>query len=162
MELSANVRTRNVASSALRRFDARSMGGLLVSTGGMLRWYTIRPLFHKEQGAPASRRRPDEVKSGMSITEPALVPQVVSVNVGLIREVEWRGTTVRTGIWKQPVGPGPVALRGVNLDGDDQADRRVHGGVDKAVYAYAEEDYRYWEAEEGVRTQPGLFGEISR
>jgi MOSC domain-containing protein YiiM len=95
----------------------------------------------------------------MSITEPAAVPHVVSVNVGLIREVDWRGTTVHTGIWKKPVGPGPVALRGVNLEGDDQADRRVHGGVDKAVYAYAEEDYRYWEDEEGVLTQPGLFGE---
>jgi MOSC domain-containing protein YiiM len=105
------------------------------------------------------RRLRNEVKSYMSITESALVPCVVSVNVGLIREVEWRGTTVRTGIWKEPVGPRAVALRGVNLDGDDQADRQVHGGVDKAVYAYAEEDYGYWADEEGVRTQPGLFGE---
>ena len=95
----------------------------------------------------------------MSITEEALAPSIVAVNVGLIREVVWRGSIVRTGIWKEPVGTRAVALRGVNLDGDDQADRRVHGGVDKAVYAYAEEDYRYWADEEGVRTQPGLFGE---
>jgi len=95
----------------------------------------------------------------MSITEEALAPSIVAVNVGLIREVVWRGSIVRTGIWKEPVGTLAVALRGVNLDGDDQADRRVHGGVDKAVYAYAEEDYRYWADEEGVRTQPGLFGE---
>jgi MOSC domain-containing protein YiiM len=48
---------------------------------------------------------------------------------------------------------------GVNLDGDDQADRRVHGGPDKAVYSYAEEDYRYWAQVEGLAVTPGLFGE---
>jgi MOSC domain-containing protein YiiM len=95
----------------------------------------------------------------MTRTQPALAPDVVAVNVGPIREVTWRGTIVRTGIWKEPVGARAVALRGVNLDGDDQADRQVHGGIDKAVYAYAEEDYRYWADEEGVLTQPGLFGE---
>jgi len=95
----------------------------------------------------------------MPVTGAQQAPNIVSVNVGPIREVGWRGTTVRTGIWKEPVGARAVALRGVNLDGDDQADRRVHGGADKAVYAYAEEDYRYWADEEGVRTQPGLFGE---
>jgi MOSC domain-containing protein YiiM len=94
-----------------------------------------------------------------SSTAPAVEPRVTAVNVGPIREVAWRGTIVRTGIWKEPVGSRAVAVRGVNLDGDDQADRRVHGGADKAVYAYAEEDYRYWADEEGVRTQPGLFGE---
>ncbi len=52
-----------------------------------------------------------------------------------------------------------VSLRGVNLDGDDQADRSVHGGPDKAVYAYAIEDYQYWSAEEGVETHAALFGE---
>jgi MOSC domain-containing protein YiiM len=95
----------------------------------------------------------------MSTTDPALRPSVVSVNVGLIRVVHWRGSTVRTGIWKEPVGPRAVALRDVNLVGDDQADRRVHGGVDKAVYAYAQEDYRYWTDAEGVCTEPGQFGE---
>jgi MOSC domain-containing protein YiiM len=95
----------------------------------------------------------------MQMTEPEPAPRVVSVNVGSIREVAWRGTIVRTGIWKTPIGARAVPVRGVNLVGDDQADRRVHGGADKAVYAYAEEDYRYWADEEGVRTQPGLFGE---
>ena len=95
----------------------------------------------------------------MAMTEPELVPRVVSVNVGPVREVPWRGAIVRTAIWKEPVGARAVALRGVNLDGDDQADRSVHGGADKAVYAYAEEDYEYWASVEGVRTQPGLFGE---
>ncbi|MEP7116655.1 MAG: MOSC domain-containing protein [Acidobacteriota bacterium] len=81
-----------------------------------------------------------------------------SVNVGAIRDVAWRGEIVRTGIWKQPVA-GPVAVRGVNLVGDDQADRTVHGGPDKAVYAYAVEDYAYWAERETFAVYPGLFGE---
>ena len=89
----------------------------------------------------------------------APAPRVVSVNVGRVREVEWRGDVVRTGIWKSPVGDAPVLVHGVNLDGDDQADRRVHGGADKAVYAYAEEDYAWWRDAHGVPTEPGLFGE---
>jgi MOSC domain-containing protein YiiM len=84
-------------------------------------------------------------------------PRIVSVNVGLQRTLEWRGRTVTTGIWKAPV-EGPVVVEGVNLHADDQADRRVHGGVDKAVYAYAVEDYRWW-AEQGVPYEPGRFGE---
>lgn len=83
---------------------------------------------------------------------------VRSVNVGAIREVEWRGEHVPTGIWKRPVD-GPVAVRGVNLAGDDQADRRVHGGPDKAVYAYAIEDYAWWAGQEAFTVHPGLFGE---
>ena len=86
------------------------------------------------------------------------MPRVLSVNVGPIREVEWRGRIVTTGIWKEPVA-GRVALRGVNLDGDDQADRTVHGGADKAVYAYAREDYDFWREHAGIETPPGLFGE---
>lgn len=79
-----------------------------------------------------------------TIVPPTVVPPtVVSVNVGRPRTVEWRGRTVTTAIWKFPVA-GPVPLAGVNLDGDDQADRRVHGGPDKAVYAYATEDYAWW------------------
>ncbi|HEV7591145.1 MAG TPA: MOSC domain-containing protein [Longimicrobium sp.] len=83
---------------------------------------------------------------------------MLSVNVGAIREVEWRGRQVTTAIWKHPVA-GRVALRGVNFAGDDQADRTVHGGVDKAVYAYAREDYDFWRDEEAMETPPGLFGE---
>ena len=59
----------------------------------------------------------------------------ISVNVGVPRTVEWLGHPVTSAIWKQPAS-GPVALRGVNFAGDDQADRRAHGGPDKAVYAY--------------------------
>jgi len=84
--------------------------------------------------------------------------RVLSVNVGTVRDVEWRGEVVSTAIWKSPV-TGRVALRGVNFVGDDQADRTVHGGPDKAVYAYASEDYAYWRASEGVDVAPALFGE---
>ena len=83
---------------------------------------------------------------------------VLSVNVGEVREVEWRGEIVTTGIWKHPVA-GRVALRGVNFEGDDQADRSVHGGPDKAVYAYAREDYDFWREHEALETPVGLFGE---
>jgi MOSC domain-containing protein YiiM len=83
---------------------------------------------------------------------------VESVNVGVPRAVEVNGHTVWTAIWKSPV-EGRIALRGVNLDGDDQADRSVHGGPDKAVYAYGAEDTEWWEAELGVALGPGTFGE---
>lgn len=82
---------------------------------------------------------------------------VVSVNVGRTRTVEWHGRLVTSAIWKEPID-GPVAVEGVNLAGDDQADRRVHGGVDKAVYAYAVEDYNWWAASTGP-LGPGTFGD---
>jgi len=73
-------------------------------------------------------------------------PSLISVNVGLPREVEWRGRQVRTGIWKEPVS-GPVRVGKLNLDGDGQADSRVHGGASKAVYLYPSEHYELWRAE---------------
>jgi MOSC domain-containing protein YiiM len=84
--------------------------------------------------------------------------KVISVNVGRPRSVEWFGRRVRTAIWKSPVD-GPVAVEGVNFEGDDQADRRVHGGDTKAVYAYAVEDYRWWSDQLGEPLVPGTFGE---
>lgn len=86
------------------------------------------------------------------------VARIVSVNVGAVRAVEWHGRVVETGIWKEPV-PGRVTVRGVNLAGDDQADRRAHGGPDKAVYAYALEDYEWWSSELGRDLGPATFGE---
>jgi len=65
---------------------------------------------------------------------------------------------VLSAIWKRPV-EGPVRVRGVNLAGDEQADLTVHGGPDKAVYAYAIEETRAWEAELGRELGPGAFGE---
>ena len=83
---------------------------------------------------------------------------VVSVNVGGIRTVALNGRPVRTAIWKAPVA-GPVAVRGVTLAGDRQADRSVHGGPDKAVYAYAAEDLAWWAGVLGRPMEPGTFGE---
>jgi MOSC domain-containing protein YiiM len=85
--------------------------------------------------------------------------KVVSVNVGKPREVEWKDTLVTTGIFKDPVD-GPVMIRELNLDGDQQADLTVHGGTEKAVYGYASEHYEYWKHElPGVKFPWGKFGE---
>jgi MOSC domain-containing protein YiiM len=87
-----------------------------------------------------------------------VAPRVISVNVGLPRTVIWAGRSVTSSIWKEPVD-GRVVLEGVNLHGDDQADRRVHGGPDKAVYAYATEDYEWWADVLGQDLDAGTFGE---
>jgi MOSC domain-containing protein YiiM len=84
--------------------------------------------------------------------------RLLTVNVGGVRVIEWLGQTWTTAIWKSPVD-GRVAIAGVNLAGDDQADREVHGGPDKAVYAYASEDAAWWEEELGHVVEPGSFGE---
>ena len=83
---------------------------------------------------------------------------VASVNVGRPREITVGGRIVRTSIWKKPVA-GRVAVRGVNLAGDDQSDRRVHGGDRKAVYAYAREDLDWWGQRLGWPLECGTFGE---
>ena len=84
--------------------------------------------------------------------------RLLAVNVGAPREIEWLGRRETTSIWKSPVD-GRVAVRGVNVAGDDQADREVHGGPDKAVYAYAREDTAWWERELGRELEHGNFGE---
>lgn len=85
--------------------------------------------------------------------------KVVSLNVGLPREVMWHGKSVTSGIFKFPV-EGRVALRTLNLDGDRQADLAVHGGVYKAVYCYPVEHYDYWRKQLAGRELPlGMFGE---
>jgi MOSC domain-containing protein YiiM len=84
--------------------------------------------------------------------------KVLSVNVGLPREFEYNGRPARSAIWKSPVA-GRVAARGVNLAGDGQADRRAHGGPDKAVYAYAVEDLGWWAQQLGRPLQYGGLGE---
>jgi MOSC domain-containing protein YiiM len=83
---------------------------------------------------------------------------IVSVNVGAPRAVTWAGGVVSSAIWKSPQ-VGRVRVEGVNLAGDDQADRRVHGGPDKAVCAYASEDYEWWTAALGTHIGPATFGE---
>jgi MOSC domain-containing protein YiiM len=85
--------------------------------------------------------------------------KLLSVNVGLPRQVSWKGKPVMTGIFKNPV-PGRVQLRSLNLEGDQQADLTVHGGADKAVYAYPVEHYMFWRQELPDMDLPwGMFGE---
>jgi ferredoxin-NADP reductase/MOSC domain-containing protein YiiM len=89
----------------------------------------------------------------------ALNATLLSVNVGLPREVRWEGKVVRTAIWKEPVA-GPRMARRMNIDGDDQADRLAHGGEHRAVFVYQIESYRYWERELGrADFTYGQFGE---
>jgi len=84
--------------------------------------------------------------------------RVISVNVGLPREVDWRGRTVVTAIYKEPVATR-LAVRRLNIDGDRQADLSVHGGRDKAIYAYPNEHYERWREQLGRELTPGSFGE---
>lgn len=85
--------------------------------------------------------------------------RVVSVNVGQPRELVFGDVRVVTGIFKEPVA-GRVAVRRLNLDGDRQADLRVHGGEDKAIYLYPSEHYAYWREQFPEMALPwGMFGE---
>src|SRR5260370_20195642 len=96
------------------------------------------------------RRAGAEVKARM---------QIISINVGLPREVEWRGRLVETGIFKQPVA-GRVRIGRLNVEGDRQADLTVHGGADKAIYVYPSEHYAFWQEELPDIDLPwGTFGE---
>jgi MOSC domain-containing protein YiiM len=88
---------------------------------------------------------------------PTTVTKVLSVNVGRAREFDYNGRPAKSAIWKLPVA-GRIAARGVNLEGDDQADRKAHGGPDKSVYAYSIEDVRWWEETLGRSLQYGEFG----
>lgn len=83
----------------------------------------------------------------------------MSVNVGVPREIAWKGRIVTTGIFKYPI-EGRVRIRALNVDGDRQADLTVHGGASKAVYLYPFEHYAYWRKEvPGVELPWGMFGE---
>jgi len=85
--------------------------------------------------------------------------RLLSVNVGQPRQMTWKGRTVTTGIFKEPVN-GPVHLRHHNLDGDAQADLSVHGGPYKAVYLYPAEHYAAWRQDLPDMGMPwGAFGE---
>lgn len=85
--------------------------------------------------------------------------KIISVNVGLPREVFWKERKVITGIFKEPV-TGRVMMRKLNMEGDRQADLSVHGGPEKAVYAYPAEHYEVWRHElPEIAFTPGIFGE---
>lgn len=85
--------------------------------------------------------------------------KLLSLNVGKPKDLEWNGKAVRTGIFKKPVS-GSRKVSFLNIEGDEQADLRVHGGVNKAVYAYDVSHYEHWKSL--LRRDdwtPGLFGE---
>lgn len=85
--------------------------------------------------------------------------RLLSVNVGLPRDIEWKGRTVHTGIWKDPL-PGRCRAGRLNLDGDGQGDLAGHGGEQRAVFVYQIESYRYWEEQlKRPDLVPGQFGE---
>jgi len=85
--------------------------------------------------------------------------KVLSANVGLPRQIAAGGRVVTTGIFKAPVS-GRVKVHKLNLEGDAQADLSIHGGVDKAVYAYPSEHYAFWKRElPGMELPWGMFGE---
>src|SRR5271155_2678920 len=85
--------------------------------------------------------------------------QLLSINVGLPRDVAWRGETVHTAIWKQPV-QGRVTVRRLNVEGDGQGDLAGHGGEHRAVMVYQMDAYHYWEAQLGRKDFSfGQFGE---
>ncbi|MCI0415106.1 MOSC domain-containing protein [bacterium] len=84
--------------------------------------------------------------------------RIVSVNCSMGKTVSWKGRTIETSIFKDPV-TGRVAVGKTNVEGDRQSDLTVHGGPDKAVYSYALEDYLWWQAELNRALTPGAFGE---
>jgi ferredoxin-NADP reductase/MOSC domain-containing protein YiiM len=73
-----------------------------------------------------------------------VVARLVSLNVGLPRDITWQGQTVRTAIWKEAV-EGPRTVRRLNVDGDGQGDLQGHGGEQRAVFVYQLDSYRYWQ-----------------
>jgi MOSC domain-containing protein YiiM len=84
--------------------------------------------------------------------------KVISINVGLPREIFYEGRMIRTGIFKSPI-TGRVRVSAFNFEGDQQADLLVHGGLSKAIYAYPSEHYEYWRKELNVELPWGSFGE---
>ncbi|MFD0583733.1 MOSC domain-containing protein [Dactylosporangium darangshiense] len=87
------------------------------------------------------------------------MPTLLSVNVGLPKDVPWQGRTVYTGVWKQPVA-GPAMVRRLNIDGDGQGDLNGHGGEQRAVLVYQIQSHRHWEQHFGwPELAPGSFGE---
>jgi MOSC domain-containing protein YiiM/ferredoxin-NADP reductase len=99
------------------------------------------------------------ITNGKSLEDMAPMAQLISVNVGMPRDIGWRGRTVFTGIWKTPVR-GPRHISKLNVDGDGQGDLAGHGGEQRAVFVYQMDSYRYWETLLGRRDLThGQFGE---
>ena len=120
----------------------------------------IQKTFRNRPDLPSIKRAADSLQSVLQATngKHALM-KILSVNVGLPREVLWNGTPVTTSIFKEPVA-GVVRINELNLVGDRQADLSVHGGPNKAVYGYPTEHYPYWMKElPGTNLSYGNFGE---
>ena len=83
--------------------------------------------------------------------------RLLSVNVGLPRDIEWKGRTVHTGIWKEPV-IGRRRVGRLNVNGDGQGDLAGHGGEQRAVFVYQFESYRYWQ--EQLRRSDFVYGQF--
>src|SRR5215469_2436010 len=97
--------------------------------------------------------------ASMEDREMRAMPRLLSVNVGLPRDVAWRGKTVHTAVWKSPV-QGRRMVRRLNIDGDKQGDLASHGGERRAVFVYQIESYRYWQSQLGRSDFTyGQFGE---
>src|SRR5262249_5307544 len=106
----------------------------------------------------------DPIAISMSTRRPArsrkatTMARLLSVNVGLPHDIEWKGRTVHTGIWKAPV-PGRCRVGRLNLDGDGQGDLGGHGGEQRAVFVYQIESYRYWQ--EQLKRTDFIHGQFS-
>ena len=100
-----------------------------------------------------------DLTATMTTPEASTGGTLLSVNVGMPRDVQWRDRTVHTGIWKYPVD-GPVMVRWLNVDGDGQGGTGGHGGEQRAVMLYQVESYRYWERQLGLEPlKDGAFSE---
>jgi MOSC domain-containing protein YiiM len=99
-----------------------------------------------------------DLTATMTTPEASTGGTLLSVNVGMPRDVQWRDRTVHTGIWKYPVD-GPVMVRPLNVDGDGQGDTGGHGGEQRAIMLYQVESYRYWERQLGL--EPLVYGAFS-
>src|SRR4051812_43886896 len=89
--------------------------------------------------------------------EGPLMAKLLSVNVGLPRDIPWRGKTVHTSVWKQPI-EGRRPVRRLNVDGDAQGDLHGHGGEHRAVFVYQMDSYRHWERE--LKRSDFTFGQF--
>jgi ferredoxin-NADP reductase/MOSC domain-containing protein YiiM/ferredoxin len=99
------------------------------------------------------------VTKGLATERPSRAPVLVSVNVGMPKDVPWHGKTVHTGVWKHQVA-GPQMVRRLNIDGDGQGDLNGHGGQQRAVLVYQIDSYRYWQQQFGRDDFTyGMFGE---
>ena len=86
-------------------------------------------------------------------------PVLMSVNVGMPKDVSWQGKTVYTGVWKHPLD-GPAMVRRLNIDGDGQGDTNGHGGEQRAVFVYQIQSYDHWQQHFGRDDfSYGEFGE---